>query len=76
MYTYLQLRTLAAISALSPRTGNFAAKGWQDREEGEVTVATVVWAAIGITIAVGAGALIYTKVTKKATDLDLDQPIK
>ena len=72
----IQLRALAIIGTFSPSLAARLAKGWDDAERGEITVAAVVWAGVVIAIAIAAGAVILTKTKTKASSLDLDQPVQ
>ena len=72
----IKLRVLAIIATINPTVAATLAKGWDDTEKGEITVAAVVWTGVVIAIAIAAGAVILSKTKAKASSLDLDQPVQ
>jgi hypothetical protein len=63
---------VATVGVASPRSARFLGKGLNDAERGEVTVATVVWAALAITLAVAVGVILLRAVTTKANTVEGD----
>jgi hypothetical protein len=68
---------LSVVGGISPATSRSIARAWDDvehrDERGEVSISTIMWVAIGIVLAVSAGAILLTKTKTKAGNLDLDQ---